>query len=314
MSIMKAINRRTRSLSFCVELPRLDPRRAIMKRMMRKLTGALFITAAALGTALPQSAPREQNLSDIKARWPPETIYASALCQRVLDDPGTATGHPGQVIQFPKPDPKTFVPDLHSLMEKSDEVILAAPTHDAVVPSPSGKSVATYTEVKIVRSWKGAHHAGDTLVFGMPFGNLPCEPPRGGMISTSGLSVFGPSLYGSNVYVLFLRRAKGDETKLVQGLFPAAGEGAQGIFALPVPNMASTDIPPGSKMEDYCGGNVNVEHCDAFVQTSQKPVDVYPVAGDPLVKKYNGMPAADFLREVQSVAVGQAGADKSSLR
>jgi hypothetical protein len=41
--------------------------------------------------------------------------------------------------------------------------------------------------------------------------------------------------HGSFVYVLFLRYAQGDETQLVQGLLPAAGEGVQGIFWIQVP-------------------------------------------------------------------------------
>jgi hypothetical protein len=111
------------------------------------------------------------------------------------------------------------------------------------------------------------------------------------------------------VYVLFLRQSKGNETKLVQGLFPAAGEGMQGIFEIPVPGG------PQINAEDYCVGNqdVNVQHCDAIMRSSQSRV-VVPYAHDPLAKKYGGMPASAFLREVRSVADAQGLGEKSSVR
>src|SRR6266567_1110319 len=276
-----------------------------MKTIMRNLTGAMLVAVAALGTGRPQSASRELSLSDIRAQWPQETIFASALCQRALEDPGE-----GWIIQPYNVDPKTLVQDLNTLMEKSDEVILAGVFDGAVVLSPSGESVTTYNEVRVIRSWKGPHHAGDALIFGVPVGSLPCEPSSPG-IFTRRFDVRGPYIERSNVYVLFLRQSKGNETKLVQGLFPAAGEGVQGIFQIPV----HVPVPPVVFAEDYCVGlaGVHVQHCDAITQTSQSPV-VVPYARDPLAKRYGGMAASDFLREVQSVAAGQAVAKKSSLR
>ena len=285
-----------------------------MKTMMRKLTGALFVAAAALGTAWPQSASSELSLSDIKAQSPEETLFASALCQRALQDPGKGT----ITLQYAfKVDPNAFVPDLHTLMEKSEEVILAAPTSSVVVLSPSREHVVTYDEVKVVRSWKGPHHPGDTLVLGLPAGELVCEPrPSPQPVHLRSVRVPGPYLPLYSVYVLFLRHAKGEETRLIQGLFPAAGEGTQGIFRIPVPDLLKS-------ADDYCasveagGGRVYKDHpnvvesCDTFMQTSQDPVEAAP--WDPLGKKYNGMPAADFLREVQSAAA-QGLAEESSPR
>ena len=45
----------------------------------------------------------------------------------------------------------------------------------------------------------------------------------------------------------------------------------------------------------------DVQQCDTYLKTSQRPVMI-PYPRDPLKKKYGGMPVADFLREVQSVA------------
>jgi hypothetical protein len=279
--------------------------------IIRNLTGALLAAAAALGTGRPQqSASHALSLSDIRAQWPQETIFASALCQRALEDTGEGPGafthtQKGWITQPYNVDPKTLVEDLNTLMEKSDEVILAGLRDAAVVLSPSGQSVATYEEVRVIHSWKGPHHPGDILVFGVPGGSLPCEPSSPG-IFTRRFDVGAPYLDRAHLYVLFLRQSKGNETKLVQGLFPAAGEGVQGIFQIAVP------VPLASNGEDYCVGiwDVNVPHCEAILQTSQSPV-VVPDR-DPLAEKYGGMPASDFLKEVQSVAGGQGLAEVSS--
>jgi hypothetical protein len=167
-----------------------------MKKIMRYLIGAAVTAGAALGTGRPQSTSRELSLSDIKSQWPQETIFASALCQRALEDTGEGPGpvthtQKAWIIQPYNVDPKTFVQDLTTLMEKSDEVILVGVNAAAVVLSPSGKSVATYNEVGVIRSWKGPHHAGDALIVGVPFGSLPCEPSSPG-IFTRRFDVRGP--------------------------------------------------------------------------------------------------------------------------
>jgi hypothetical protein len=296
-----------------------------MKTIMKNLTGALLVAAAALATAQPQSAARELSISDIKAQWPPEAIFASDFCQHVREDPRKReTGMRDiQTIVFQRyvANPKTFVPDLHTLMEKSDEVILVGViSHDSVL-SPSGRSVATYDQARVIHSWKGPHHAGDVLVFGMPYGIIDCTPtpsPTPSMPKTrfelgGSLPATGPYLY-----VLFLRQANGDETRVVQGLFSAAGEGTQGMFMIPVPELRE------GYSGDYCIGSdmrVNGKPCYAAIENNQSPVKVLPDtydppdpnAPDPLFKKYNGMPASDFLKEVQAVAA-QALAEESSPR
>lgn len=142
-----------------------------MKTMMRKLTGALFLTAAALGAAWPQSASRDLRLSDLKAKQlPEETIFDSAPCQRARKAPQH------QIVQHPPIDPKTLMPDLNSLMEKSDHVVLALVRDSADRVSPSGESPVKYIEVRVIRSWKGSHRAGDILTHGWPGGRIPCDP------------------------------------------------------------------------------------------------------------------------------------------
>ena len=286
---------------------------------MNKLTGALLLAGAALATAQPPSAARELSITDIKAQWPPEAISASDVCRRVRDDPRKReTGMQDiQTVVFERyaANAKTFVPDLHTLTEKSDEVILVGVISYDSVPSPSGQSVATYDQARVIHSWKGPHHAGDVLVFGTPYGILDCAPTPSPTPSTpktriylGGLSPAG----GPYLYVLFLRQAKGDETQLVQGLFPAAGQGTQGMFMIPVPELRK------DYSGDYCIGiymQVNGKSCDTAMQSNESPVKVLPNTEeppdphppDPLFKKYNGMPASEFLKEVQAAAAQEVG-------
>jgi hypothetical protein len=276
-----------------------------MKTIMRNLTGATLVAVTALGMGRPQGAAQEVRMSDIRAQQPEETIYASGPCQRARETPG------GRILQRYPMDPGTFVQDLNTLMEKSDEVILAATLDTApgwpdtaTVISPSGGSTATYDQVRVIRSWKGPHHAGDVLTFGRPGGLVDCKP--GQFVSTFDVepkwNKLDTPFKGPFVYVLFLKHAQGDEAQLVQGLLPAAGEGLQGIFWVKVP----TPPHPCCDVEKYCTDVLHgsVQHCDSLLQTSRSPVMV-PYAIDPLAKRYRGMPFSDFLQEVQSLAGGQ---------
>ena len=261
-----------------------------MKTIMRNLTGTILVTASVLGIGRSQ----ESRLSEIRAQQPQETIVASAPCQRAQEAPG------GRIFQEYIIDPKTLVQDLNTLMHSSDEVILARLIDGRTVISPSGESTATYEEARVIRNWKGPHHAGDTLIFGVPWGEVSCEPT--GRFDGSTFSV-DPNDFGVPapepfdwVVVLFLRQSKGDEAQLVQGLRLAAGEGLQGAFTIRVP--PSTHDEP----ERECSGNHwSWQRCDAYLEGSQIPV-IVNYAHDPLAKSYGGMPASAFLRKVKSVA------------
>lgn len=276
-----------------------------MKTIMRNLIGLAFIAAAVVRAALTQNTTPELRLRDIKAQQPQETIYESMACQNARKDPR------GSIYQDYVVDPRTLVKDLNALMENSDEVVLAGRLGEAAVISPNGKSPATYTEVRVIRSWKGSHHAGDNLIFGSPFGHVSCEPTGRFDGSTFLVTAWGWGVPVPEpvdfVWVLFLRQSKGDETQWVQGLRLATGEGLQGVFTIGVPPSTHDEPDP------ECSGNQwSWQRCDAYLQASQFPVMVS--APDPLAKRYDGMPVPDFLHEVQSVA-GRAGiAEEPSLR
>ena len=101
--------------------------------------------------------------------------------------------------------------------------------------------------------------------------------------------------------VLFLRQSKDQkEAQLIEGLRPAGGGGTQGIFPIQIPS-------PKDDLTDACDylldpgiANKNAQRCVSFLETNHSPIGV-PYVHDPL-HKYNGMPAADFLWEVQSAA------------
>jgi len=287
-------------------IPRSRSQGGCMKKsMIPNLAATMLVTLAALGTAQPQDAPQELRLSDIKAQQPSETIYASALCQRARETPR------GSIVQPYAIDSTTLVPDLNALLEESDEVVLAASPNFATVLSPSSESVAIYSEVRVIHSWKGTHRAGDKLTFGVPFGELPCDQPPHNNQSSFFVQPddFALKSGGPYAWVLFLRQSKGKETLSVQGLRPAAGEGLQGMFLIQLP------VPKPSYTENRCSGfpNEPVEHCASYLETSQSPVMV-PYAHDPLAKIYGGMPASDFLRAVQSAAAAKGLDEKSSLK
>ena len=265
-----------------------------MKTIMRNLTGTILVTAAALGTGRPQ----ELRLIDIRAQQPQETIVASAPCQRAQEAPRR------RIYQHYVIDPKTLVHDLNTLMDMSDEVILARLLDSRTVISPSGESTATYEEARVIRNWKGPHHPGGTLTFGVPFGEVSCEPTGrlGGSTFLVDADDFGvPALEPFDwVCVLFLRQSKGDETQLVQGLRLAAGEGLQGVFTIQVP-PADHDEPE----RERSGNHWSWQRCDAYLKSGQIPVMVN-YAHDPLAETYGGTPVSDFLRQVQSVATKHA--------
>jgi hypothetical protein len=276
-----------------------------MKSITRSLTGALLVAAAVLGTGRRQCAAQEVTLSEIRAQQPPETIHGSALCQRAREAPR------GQIQLLHETHPNTFVQDLDTLMEKSDDVILALRRDAYFAISPNGESLTVYEEARVIRSWKGSHHAGDILTFGTPGGWVDCATqwsPFSVMLDSPGRYFVGEHGAGPIVWVLFLRQSSGEETQLVQGLRLAAGDGVQGMFEFQTHDL--------KEFQSFCAAVVingsSVQKCDAYLETLPSPMllpyspDFYtknPV--DPLAKRYSRMPASDFLREVQSIAAAR---------
>jgi hypothetical protein len=280
-----------------------------MKTIVKNLTRVAIVIAVALGTGWPQSTAQELRLTDLKAQQPQETIRASAPCQRAREAADQ------QIIHRIPIDPATLVPDLNTLIEKSDEVVLATYRDHMPLLSPSGESAATYYEVRVIRSWKGSHRAGDILTFGFPGGYLRCElssvfPSFSVLLGGTDYDRHNDYEYhldGPDAFVLFLRKSEDNEKQLVQGLRAAAGEGVQGIFPIEIP------FPSDAFDKCFDRRSNNVQPCDSYLENSKSPALV-PYVHDPLRKKYGSMSVSDFLHEVQSVVAAQGLAEKLPLR
>lgn len=266
-----------------------------MNTIQQKFAGTILLTLAALGTGRSQNATAELHLKDIRAQQPQEKLAASTLCKQAFESPLHG------IIQRTSVDPNTLVQDLGALMERSDEVVLTGtPYRSSSVFSPSGESVTTYQNVQVIRSWKGSHNVGDTLTFGVPAGVVHCgmtDSRQSVYVSTmNGTAEWNIAYQGS--YLLFLRHPQGKETELVQTLLPTAGGGLQGMFPISFLNGAPEMNKCASLRSEA------LRWCDSFIETSQYPV-IVPYLHDPLGKKYNGMPVADFLNVVRNLAADQ---------
>jgi hypothetical protein len=266
-----------------------------MNTIKQKLAGTILLTLAALATGRSQNATAGLHVEDIRSQQPQEKLAASTLCKQAFESPQHG------IIQRTSVDPNTLAQDLGTLMERSDEIVLAgSPYRSFSVYSPSGESVTTYQDVRVIRSLKGEYNVGDTLTFGVPTGVVRCgmtESRQSVYVSTM-IGTLEWNLAYDGSYLLFLRHPQGKETELVQTLLPTAGRGLQGVFPI--------SFPGGGQEMNKCASlrPATLRWCDSFLETSQYPV-VVPYVPDPLGKKYNGMPIADFLNVVQNLAADQ---------
>ena len=258
-----------------------------MKTMARSLAHVALIVFLAVRCGVSQSAPTEKHVADIMAVQTKEAILASPLCQQTRE-------HSSSVSHWLAIDPATLAPDLASLMEDSDEVVLVGQSYsDTVAISPSGKDVAKYFDAKVLRTWKGSHKAGDIITYAIPIAYLRCgEPREGAPIFWAGPEAddWGGPLWGPKI--LFLRQSRGQEAQLIPGFRLTGGNGLQGAYVIPfdLHDSSCSGVLPGG-----AGG------LRARLETSQTPISG-PYLRDPLLKAYGGMPISRFLKEVQSEA------------
>jgi hypothetical protein len=263
-----------------------------MRRAERAFVSLIVV---ALGCGLMQASASEKHVEDVKAEQTPDMIAASALCRHLLEP-----GHHHDADTAPNVDPAMLEADLSSLMLKSDEVVLGGRYGNPVdtyasVLSPSGDQAISYLDVRVLRTWKGSHKVGDLLTFAMPFGGVSCEANRTGPVvgvatRTGGWTDF-EGIGSEGPYVLFLRHSRGDETQIMPELRLTGGSGLQGLFVLTSPlRVDCTAI--SSKYRKRCNDQLIASLAPVKIQYRR----------DPLKKKYNGMPASVFLREIQSLA------------
>jgi hypothetical protein len=261
---------------------------------------ALFL-ATAIGYGLAQKTDSEKHVKDIRKEQPRTAIAASPLCQRTRENPQGPNMHEYKV------DPSTMAPDLDSLIEKSDDVILTTALSDVYEAiAPSGDDVVQYMDVKVMRVWKGSHKPGDMVTFAIPFASVDCSPAAAGG-GARFASETGPgywvSLRGiSESYILFLRHSQGNETQLTPGLRLTGGSGMQGMY--PVQFPFGSQLMQESRCQNNISGNKypeNAKLCMGFLESSDLPIAT-DFRLDPLLKKYDRMPISEFLKEVQDAA------------
>lgn len=260
----------------------------------------------------------EKHVEQIRAEEWPASI-SSALCERVR-----TSGHPYQHLR--EVDPDTLEKDLSTLMDKSDEVLLTGGFIDSVdVLSPSGNDVVRYFDARVLRTFKGSRKQGELVTYALPEGSISCDltsqhalavmvtaQPDLGMNPERhkpGLSYHQPT----GPYLLFLRQSKGDEASLMRGLILSAGDGMQGMFF--VYESANVWTPSGTVHDCFCaiindprtaacGNDINnpenIARCNARISTDKAPVE-FMYRRDPLVKKYDGIPFSQLLREVEAI-------------
>ena len=134
-----------------------------MKTVMQNFAVGLLAASAAVGSSQSPGTTPEMRVRALGAERSQESTFASAPCKRASEN----RNH--RIIEQPPIDPKTLVPDLNTLVEKSDEIVLAGISfRTSSLLSPSGQSAVRYFDVMVMRSWKGNHKIGDILTFGIP--------------------------------------------------------------------------------------------------------------------------------------------------
>jgi len=274
-----------------------------MKSIAPDFAPLIFFPILAFGCALAQQSSSDnqnKHVKDLRAEQTQAVIFATPLCQQV-----NAVRH--HILDRRETNPAAMETDLSSLMQKSDEVILASNfTDNFEAVSPSGKQAITYYDLTVLRTWKGSHKVGDLLTIALPWGAVHCgmDPPEHGPDDSAAITMnshWGAGVPVNGPYVLFLRQSRGDETQVTPGLRLAAGDGTQGLFAL----RGQYDYHDKSDRDRYteCLGvfSDGPAKCIATLESSQETVKFLNRI-DRLKNKYEGMPVPNFLKEVQSVA------------
>lgn len=266
---------------------------------------AFAIVCAEFGVA--QQTSSGKTAKQIQKEQTPAVLDATPLCQWAKDE--AAKGKPSMIGEGHRPIvpqkgswvQDVVMPDLKSLFEASDEVVLAVTGPGVVAVAPSENSVITYYDVQVLRSWKGENKAGDILTVSIPTGWLKC--PTVYVITSMPLSFTGGGTPFA-VNFLFLRHSKGAETQTAPDLRLTGGYGLQG--AIGVSLKGNPFIGPSacvSPWYDKKSMSDEIQKCNEYLDKSTDYVEaVYNSPKDPLAAQYNKMPVTDFLREVQSLA------------
>lgn len=285
-----------------------------------------LVAGFAVGCGAAQAQSVEKHVPEIAAEFQakyPQGVADSPLCQR-----GKQQHPPYSRLGVYGLDPRTLESDLSALMQQSDEVVMVGtPLRAVTVLTPSGEEAVTYTDSRILRSWKGSHKVGDVITLEMPQGFLHCGPDRMEFFGTQvgpmprvGYHTPSHAYSPDGPHLLFLRRSgENSETKALR---LTGGGGLQGSFDL-VPDqiISETRSPYGSCfLASYDRGwchayphgwspqwcrepqidAQNIAQCNAAVRAGKEAIFANGVDQDPVRRQYNGKSVASFLRAVDA--------------
>ncbi|MGA2891028.1 MAG: hypothetical protein ABSE51_23655 [Terracidiphilus sp.] len=304
-----------------------------MKTTMRSVAKLILAAAATAGCGWAQDATTEMHVKEIQAAQTPEVLAASLFCQLQSD-----SYHP-YVFKIRPVDQKTLSPNLASLMEQSEEVLLiSSPIYGGDVLSPGGDNYFKYFDATVLRVWKGSYKTGDTVTVALPTPwrtVYPAPAPRAGQkaksiasdthiyaFDRSGRHCSGQAenepLYityqgnrdwkgtGRGPYVAFLRKShEEDRVQIGPGYRLTGGDGLQGLYALDQPpaeeNPQCHELTVTWVKHTASASADNMNKCLAATEASENPISTGYLY-DPLLAKYGAMPASEFLKQVQATA------------
>lgn len=265
-------------------------------------------------------------LAEYKAKYP-HGPSDSILCKWAL-----AQHPPYSRARLREVNTATLEKNLVALMQASDDVVLVGiDLRNAIVLTPSGEDAVTYTDSRVLRVWKGSYKVGDLLTLGVWQGVITCGPDTkdftGTQVGPVPVSMFhtrNPSYAPDGPFVLFLQRDKNEQ---IESLRLAGGGGVQGMFDLRPPDIwdthsassvchtASYDHLACQAFYERSHGKVtpegcrdpavdlrNIAACNEIMNNLIEPVVAFGMNQDPVREKYNGVPVASFLKEVQEAA------------
>jgi len=273
----------------------------------------------------------EKHVTDILAEYKtkyPHGPSDSTLCKWALDQhPPYSRSHVREV------NAATLEKDLAASMQTSEDVVLVGvDLREAWALTPTGEDAVAYTDSRVLRVWKGSYKVGDLLTRGMWGGVITCGPDKkdftGTQVGLVPVSMFlgrGNFSYAPDgPFVLFLQRDKAGE---IETLRLTGGGGVQGMFNLrpseiwdihspySVCYTASYDRLACRDYYERSGGKATLESCrdpavdlrniavcNVVMNNLSEPVEAFGVNQDPIRQKYNGMPVASFLKEMQTAA------------
>ena len=190
---------------------------------MKRLTAVVTIA-----TVCASVAAKAQQTGTVPTA--PGTRSAAVIASRQsrLDSPlhQAALSAGGKLVQERNANFSALSQNLPSLMERSEEVVLAHVLTSSGGISTAGDSVQSHYDVQILRSWKGQRLAGDVVTVYVPAGGLPFADRTSVETRVRGFS----ALVNGGRYVLFLQAFSAGDPGTAS--FQLVGDGVQGAFRL----------------------------------------------------------------------------------